>query len=42
MITSPICAGKAVQRAVSSSGEALSKVFCQENHEPKAPTAINW
>ena len=42
MITSPICAGSAVQRAVSSSGEARSSVFCQENQEPKAPIAISW
>jgi hypothetical protein len=41
MITNPICAGKAVQRAVSSSGEALSSVFCQENQEPNAPNAIS-
>jgi allophanate hydrolase len=38
MITNPICAGRAVQRAVSSSGEARNSVFCQENQEPNAYT----
>jgi hypothetical protein len=36
----PSCAGRATQSAVSSSGEAATSVFCQENQVPKPPSQI--
>jgi hypothetical protein len=38
MTISPAWAGRATARAVSISGAARSRVFCQEKAEPKAPS----